>query len=366
MGSWFPTFRNLAKKLANTRLPLPALRVRPATVSQRQALLRLMAVATEENLALAPLLERWSFDERRTQRLRIRRLAEILGTGVPLATAVEQVPGVLRDDDLLAIRFDAQLGTKTTAIRKSIAELDSDSTYRPSQMRRLAAYFAIVSLLGVLMTLFMQVEIAPELLKISNEFSMNIPEIVQVSNGLFHFVANFWWIGTILLLVVLWSMFSATPGRIIRATILGRLFSPFRESLHAGILEKLSIANAAGRPLPGALSTLARYHFDPTIRHRLLFVRNEVEQGSDIWHSMNSVGILTLPEARLLVTAERVGNRTWVLEKLADVKRCRTAQRRDRLAEILLPAFVVTMGAFVLLQALTVFVPLTNIIGSLL
>jgi type IV pilus assembly protein PilC len=130
------------------------------------------------------------------------------------------------------------------------------------------------------------------------------------------------------------------------------------------VLEKLSVSTAAGRPIAGALSTLARYHFDPAIRNKLLFVRNEVEQGADVWQSMATAGLITPPEVRVLETAERVGNRPWALEQLAAGKERRAMRRLDRLSELLLPMLIVAMGAIVLFQALSVFIPLVKIIES--
>jgi len=98
------------------------------------------------------------------------------------------------------------------------------------------------------------------------------------------------------------------------------------------------------------------------MRRKLLFVRNEVEQGADVWQSMTAVGLLTPPEAGLLHTAERIGNRPWILKQLARGKKRRTLRRLERMSELLLPVVVVTIAAFVLFEALTIFLPLTQFI----
>ena len=137
-----------------------------------------------------------------------------------------------------------------------------------------------------------------------------------------------------------------------------------RELHAADVLQKLGIASAAGRPIPGALSTLARYHFVPDVRHKLLFVRNEVELGADVFSSMTAVGLLSPPELRLLQTAERVGNRPWVLDQLAAVKQRRTRLRLDRAAQFILPAIVLLLACVVLFQALTILGPLISLIEA--
>src|SRR5437762_3425174 len=120
MESSFPTFR----RLANREIPLPALWPRAATLAQRHMLLGLIALAIEENLPLVPLLEEWAKDERDLQqRRRVRRLARLLKSGRPLADALEEIRGILGDDELLAVRFDAQMGTRTAAVRQVLGQI---------------------------------------------------------------------------------------------------------------------------------------------------------------------------------------------------------------------------------------------------
>src|SRR5687768_537430 len=114
MKSWF---RKLAPYLQQ-RIPLPVWGLPTTTAQQQQSLLRLIAVAIEEHLPLAPLLRAWSEGEQGVRRVRLQRLVRLLESGKPLPDAVEQVPGVLPDQGILAIRFDSQTGTRTTAVRQ--------------------------------------------------------------------------------------------------------------------------------------------------------------------------------------------------------------------------------------------------------
>ena len=92
----------------------------------------------------------------------------------------------------------------------------------------------------------------------------------------------------------------------------------------ADLLAKLGIAAMRVAHCWRASSTLARYHFDPAIRNKLLFVRNEVEQGADTWQSMATVGLLSTSE--VLIASDQLGNRPGS-EKLAYGERTRTARR---------------------------------------
>lgn len=353
----FPTFRSLA----NRRVPLPAWWPSATSEVQRQSLLRLIAVAIEEQIPLAPLLRAWSADERGAQQRRLQKLVKLLESGRTLSDSVEQVPGLLTDEAVLALRFDSQSGTRTTAIRELLASLEQSPAGAGSRVRRAVTYLAAVVPLGLLVAIFIHIKIVPVYEKILGEYELPQPESMRSLNGLMHSLGAWWLLAFVLVLAGLFLMFSTRGGKFLRRSIVGRWFWPLRGRHVADVLQLLAAAASAGRPLPGALSTLARYHFDPTIRGQLLFARNEVEQGSDVWESLAAASLLAPPEVRLLKTAERIGNRPWILKKIASAKRNRLAAKSERAAELLLPAVLLVLGALVLWQALAIFQPLENL-----
>jgi type II secretory pathway component PulF len=361
MHSWFPTFRSFFTSAGAFRTWWPWY----TTTAQRRSLLRLIAVATEEHLPLAPLIESWMQDECGVQRRRVRKLARLLQQGRPLADAVELVPGVLREEDLLAIRFDAQSGTRTAAMRELLAASQEASHAAAPRLRQSLLYFCVLLPVSLLLIAFTQIRIVPVLGQIFSEFGMDLPPALSwsVASGGATFL--YWWIGALALLAVIWWLLATRSGRPVRYALFGRLLRPWYEVRAAGVLQNIAIAVAAGRPIPGALSTLARYHFDPTIQRELLFVRNEVEQGADVWHSLAGVGMLSQPEVELLSGAQRTGNLAWILKTLVAAKERRTSQRYQWAAELVVPALVFLMAALVVFQAFTVFQPLTRIIESL-
>jgi type II secretory pathway component PulF len=81
---------------------------------------------------------------------------------------------------------------------------------------------------------------------------------------------------------------------------------------------------------------------------------------------MTAIGLLHPNEERLLETAERIGNRTWVLSQLAAVKWRQKSRRMERLSQLLLPALAIVFGGAVLFQALTMFLPLIQLLNSLM
>ncbi len=360
MDKWFPTFRQLSQK----RISLPFAWPWYSTRSQRRGLLRIIAVAIEERIPLAPLLSVWREDERGVHRSRLTRLVGLLNQGVPLADAVEQIPGLLHDEDILALRFDAQSGTTTQAIRERLSQPELIATDGSPRLRNTLYYFGAVLLLGFPIVAFVQIKIVPVFIDIFRDFGLSLPPVTESFLALSNLFTQFLWVPVLLLVALVLSFIFARPGRTARHAV-ARFFAPLRDHHRTNLLRLLGIAAGAGRPIAGALSTLARYHYDPTIRRKLLFVRNEIEQGLDPWDSMSEAKLLSAADVRALRLADRIGNRAWVLIQLAYAKNRRADRWFGRLSEFALPAVVLAMGSFVLYQAVALFSPLVNLIYAL-
>lgn len=356
----FPTFRRLVGWLSQGFYwPKAASRV------EQRSLLRLLLVAQEENLPLIPLIETWAQDGAGAQRGRLQRLAGLLQKGVPLPAALEEVRDVVSEEDVLAIRFGLQSGSLATAIRDQLAQPVSPWVHGSTRVRNLVPYIGIVSLVAFVLITFLMMRIVPELNKIFHEFDLELPNSLRSSVRFSNLVANYWFLFVLAFLALWLVAFTSWPGRRLRRRLAYVFFQPARERHVASVLQHLSVAAQAGRPMVGALSTLARYHFDPTLRNQLLFVRNELDHGAGIWECMGTAGLLTAPEVRALETSEPMGDRSWVLAQLAQTRRSKIRWRMARWAELALPLVVLLFGAFVLWQALGLFQSLIRLISSL-
>jgi MSHA biogenesis protein MshG len=363
MDTAFPTFR----RLLSFQNPFPNLWPRGTSRTQQRSLLRLILTATEKDINLGRLVNRWAEDESGVQRQRLRRLALLLHDGAALPDAVEEVRGVLGDEDVLAIRFGAQSGTLAASIRDRLEQSDFALGSRSLPTRHLIMYLCLLGIVASIVITFWEIKIVPALNQIFQEFDIGSPPKALVwSTAIANAVTRYWYVAVAAVFAVWLLLFSRRLGRPIRLQITGRLFRPMRDLRIADVLQKLSVATRAGRPLEGALSTLARYHFDPVLRHQLLFIRNELEQGANIWHSMGNVGLLNPQEVRVLESSERVGNRPWVLNQLAQLKKRRTTQRVANWSQVVLPLIIVLLGGFVLLQALSMFQSLLQLVYSLI
>ena len=330
----------------------------------QQALLRLLAVAHREQLETAPLVHCLADEHRGRYRWRLRRLAKHLDAGTPLVEALEQTPDALDDDTVLALRFGSQSGALQATFESLLPENQISSNLNKSN-RHVWAYWIILSISIGLMLLFLMAVIAPTFKQMFQEFGLALPAPLQVLIAICNALANyaaFWILGLITICGLLWS---SAARRFFRRTIAPLVMQPLALKRTAELLKLLALSVEAGRPMTGALSTLARYHFDGRVRQRLLFARNEIEQGVDSWNCLAEANILTPQQAYALASAPSNQIRAWTLRQFASTK-VNSAERRLNIGLALAqPIVVLLFAAIVLFIFISFFSVLLTMITSL-
>jgi type II secretory pathway component PulF len=321
-------------------------------------LLRIIASAIDRRLPMAPLLRAFAEDQGGGQRWRVHQVAGLLEGGSSLPAALEQVAGVLPEENVLAIRFGTQSGTLPITLRHLIAESGGWENVRI--YRRLGTtllYVALVVVITVSILTFLMINIAPVFHQIMADCGVE-SSIFQFGVGASEFVANYWSVvvGAGLLLALI--LCTRWPGRSLRRG----LVRPWYDMRSADVLQNLSVVTEAGRPISGALSTLARYHHDSTVRQKLLFARNEVEQGANLWDTLRRVKLLTPAEVALMEASEKVGNRAWAMSQLATCKRRRVQRQLELLGQLVHPFAILLLGGVIFTICLGVFAPYLEIL----
>ncbi len=334
-------------------------------VTKQKALLRILAVAATERLEAAPLVAALAREDRSRYRRRLRRFAKRLSTGTGLADALEQTPGVLSDEQALAVRFGEQSGTLPSTLRILLDNRDQASQRITTRLRQIGFYASITLAIFVYVVSFILIKILPSFAAIFDDFELQLPRLTELLISISNWAVNFWWLLAISLLTFVWLFRSERSRRFFRRKISSRLIRPIAQLRSADLLTLLAINARAGRPLAGVLSTLARYHFDSKIRYKLLFVRNEMEQGANVWNSMATAQLLTAAEARALEKSTSADSRAWTMDQLAQLRRGRVERRIDLYISLFQPLVILIMAGAVLFISVACLLPLFNLTYAL-
>jgi type II secretory pathway component PulF len=349
LESLFPSFAHWLR-FAAPRWRLSTWWLSDTLDAMQQSLLRILAVAHRERLELAPLVANLAEEHRGRYRRRLRRLAGRLKEGTSLVDALEQTPDALKDEDVLALRFATQTGTLGPTYQAFL----EDATVNDGQASTIhgqTLIYALVSLvvLGLVLS-FLVTFIVPTLKWMQEEFDVSDP------HPLFHaFLAGLDWVMRHAPLMILAVMtlgvlvWSAPSRRFFRRRFAGHWIRGVAQARSSQLLRLLSTTEEAGRPVPSAISSLARYHFDRSVRQKLLYARNEIEQGSDVWTSLADAKLLTPEESNAIAHSSSHETRAWVMRELADWKRQQVANRTGSRMRLVQPLVTLVFAAVVLL-----------------
>ncbi|MBX3422069.1 MAG: type II secretion system F family protein [Pirellulaceae bacterium] len=337
------------------------------------SLLRLLEYAHQPSstspqpFLLGEIVELYSQEETGVHGRRVHLLSKRLKSGLSLPDALEQTPDVLSDDTMLAIRLASQSGT----LPQTLQHLRQQATRRLTCQRDAAntpswRHFFVLLLILIGLGTFICALIAPNFLKIYSEFGMEPPRVfLSLSHTWPHNLIMFLPVG-LLSAILMWGLSSRFGlARWFRRR-LGSFFSErLRRLRSAQVLELLGCSMQAGRPADGALATLARYHFDPMLRHRLLVARNEIELREGLPRSLRSAGLITRDQENSLKLLDSSVQQGWLLQQLAE-RIPGDVQRRDRLLCVAAQVLVTCLfGLVVLWFCIAMFSVLNGLVHSL-
>ena len=117
--------------------------------------------------------------------------------------------------------------------------------------------------------------------------------------------------------------------------------------------------------MPAALSTLARYHFDASVRQKLMIARIEAEHGGEIWNVLSGARLLSPEESSALASASSDRSRVWTMRRLADWKLDRVARRGEAIVSLIRPAVILVFASIVLLAGSSMIGFLSQLIQEL-
>lgn len=314
----------------------------------QRSVLRLLAVAHSERLDVAVLINNFADEHRGMWKYRLRRLAKRIEGGTSLVNALEHTPDVLSPSQVLAIRFATQSGTLQQTYQNLLERpIDHELSTRATIQRAVGYGFALLLVLALILS-FLNAFILPTMAKMCEEFGINIPSVMQSFMDVSRLFSDYGILWVVIILV-LCCFFVLSPVRRRFATWISPWWTRIStQARSAELLRMLAISVDAGRPLDGSLSILARYHFDREVRSRLLFARNEVEQGADPWECLQRARFLNPAEADAIRPATDRRLQAWTLNQIALVKATAVSNRHERVAALAKPAITIFAASIVL------------------
>lgn len=351
--------------------PMPRWRIarwwrRDDLAAMRESLLRVLATAHQQRLAPAPLVLNLAQEHRGSQQRTLLRLATRLGSGLSVVDAIEQTPEALGRSQALALRFASQTGTLDQAYPELVSGRLGGELPTAKTFRQVSSYLMVLSVVLIALMGFVLTFIFPTIIKIADEYGSD--------EGPQRFSTLLWltrWVTPGKLLLAFAALL-ALPlfvrrtrlGMRLREAVVRRVGWVHR--LRVGeLLRMLAWSTDSGRPLSAALSSLARYHYDSDLRGKLLFARNEVEQGMPPWESLQASRILSPSETQAIVGATSNDSRSWLLRTMAMRKEDDAHVAAEAAVEQFHTLAILAIGVIVLIISVAGFGTLAQLVLSL-
>jgi type II secretory pathway component PulF len=167
----------------------------------------------------------------------------------------------------------------------------------------------------------------------------------------------------VLFVIVLVSVFIASPAARWHLPILGRLY---RWEVQGLVLRMLAALLDAGQPVPDALQRLAdAEELPPVVRRNIDSARRQVCAGEPLAAALRDAGLLPRSMVALVQTAGRLNNLPWALGEMGELLSGRAVRMARRMSMVLGPILLLAVGAVVACVALGMFMPLIALLTRL-
>lgn len=315
--------------------------------SRQYTLLQLLAVAQRERLDVVPLVASLATEHRGYYKTLLSSLATRIDSGQPLVSALEQTPDALSDEDVLALRLAGESGTWSQTFDELLKLRLEDQRAARLRPRLSKVYWLFLLFMAyTLITLVMTV-VAPMFYRLGQELGVPMPQAFRSLIKLVH-SNNLGWLMLLSVVGVIWFTWFRAPVRFFQRRVAPKIMPPVAQQQIVELYRMLAIAVESGRPIAGALSTLARYHFNGRLRQRLLLARTEIEQGADVWQGLAKSRLINSREAEALAGAPNNRVAAWTLRELALKKFVVASRRTAAIAALVEPVLTLLFGALVL------------------
>jgi type IV pilus assembly protein PilC len=330
-----------------------------------------------------------------------RQLSTLIATGVPLIQALENV-----NDQTQNIRFKQVIGGTIDSLKNGLtfseslspypqifsplyvslvkvgeaggildkvlirlAELSTQEIELRSRLTSALVYPAVLAVVAFLIVNFVLVGVLPKFVAIFEASSSNLPLPTKILLSTSNLLRNYWWLLVLIVVFILgWfrRYYHSSSGRFQVDSLIVRLpmFGPFiLKVMVSRLARSIAALTKSGIPILEALSVV-----EPTISNVLLRgviqnIRTAISQGQSLTEPFKASGLFPPMVIQLINTGEHSGKLDEMFDKIADFYEPEIESTVRNMTSLLEPVMLLVMGGVVAFIALSVLLPIFNLIN---
>lgn len=320
----------------------------------------------------APLIQSLHNVADQTQNLRFKQvinsLISSLESGRSFSESLAQYPAIFPNLYVSLVRV-GEAGGLLDKVLLRLAELSTQEIVLRSRVTSALVYPFVLAIVAFVIVNFVLVGVLPKFVAIFEASSAKLPLPTKILLSLSYSVRHFWWLlGILLAIGFAWfrGYYRLTKGRFQVDSMMLRL--PLFGSLSLKVMvsrfaRSIAALTQSGVPVLEALSVIESTIPNVVLQGIIKNTRTAISQGQSLTEPFRASGLFPPMVIQLINTGERSGRLDKMFEEIANFYEPEIEYTIRNLTSLLEPVMLLAMGAIVSFIALSVLLPIFNLIS---
>jgi MSHA biogenesis protein MshG len=289
-----------------------------------------------------------------------------LDSGRELSASMIRHPRVFSSFYVSMVRVGELTGSLDEIFNRLFSHLEFEKEIREKVTAALRYPAFVIAVMAIAITVI-NLFVIPAFVKVYAGFKAELPLMTQALIGFSNFMVRYWAVILVAIvacmLLARWYV-STRRGRYnwdrikLRIPIAGSIVL---KATLARFSRSLSLALKSGVPVVQALSVVANVVDNTFMAQRIEQMRDAVERGESLVRTATITGVFTPVVLQMISVGEESGEIDDLLQEVADMYQRDVEYQLKSLSSQIEPILIVILGAFVLVLALGIFLPIWNL-----
>jgi type II secretory pathway component PulF len=331
-----------------------------------RGLIRVLAIANRSSIDPGPMVLALSQEFPGRYGERLKRLGALLIEGMHVLDAVSHTPRVLDNSHLVALRLADQAG-KLADMYDAILMTEITDNHDKNRLAGVGSEFfrlLVMTLLAWLILTFVSVWIVPTIEEMFEEFGIQLPEPTLHLIALSKIIPLLGVFATFLMLMyMMWN--SSIAMHWLTTRFFPSRYGKSWQPANAQLRSLLALIPRLGLPIEDGLETIIKAPCGYGTKRRLAIALSRIQAGEEPWNALTKQRLILRREAAALSASESGLAEGWILDRFAERRMQNAFGRRQRHERIFAIVNTVVLGGIVAWTSVSVFMMLSELIGSL-
>lgn len=297
-------------------------------------------------------------------------VANDINGGSSLSDALASYPGTFSRFVVSMVRV-GEIGGHLSKVLEYLADHQEREYTLISKIKGAMYYPAFILIFCVGILVLMLTFVMPKIIPVFEQFGSELPLPTKIMIAISKFFSGYFWL--IILVVGVGIFFllryiKSPEGRVrkdkleLKIPAIGIIF---QNMYLARISENLSTLIKGGIPIAQAIDTVSGVVGNTLFEKALKDARDNVRKGGEISTIFESSEVISVTFSQMVKSGEQSGKLDKVLSDLSIFYNGEVSRSVDNLMSLLEPVMLIGIGVVVFLLAITVYVPIYNLVNAI-